>query len=426
MNVHQFIKLALKKGITNIQITKEKTKQKQIYYINDKLNDYTDLNKTIYIIKAEINKKTEELTSEYLDETIIDLIIEKTELVDAKYEYDFLEKKELKGVKKDKNVSVTKEMSIIKKLNELKKNYKQIKSVEFVFEDLYNETTIINNKGLNLNNESHTYQFYVEALAEKNGEYSSYNQSKLVTKRNEIDFEKITKEVFEKVSIQVEKVKLETKKYNVIIDSSVTASIIASLKNMLSANSIRKKTSCLAEKINNKVFSEKLTIVEEPLNEKYPGHTLFDKEGTETYNKIIVDKGIIKDYLYDIKEAKLVNRKSTGNNYGLINTRNMYIKPTNTSVEKLLEMMQDGIYITDKMGASGTSMNETTGSISIQIFGFLIKNGKIVSGFDPAIMTTTIFEILSNIENIGNDLTFNRKDIGCPSIYVSNIYIASE
>ena len=426
MNVHQFMKLALKKGITNIQITKEKTKQKQIYYINDKLNDYTDLNKTIYIIKAEINKKTEELTSEYLDETIIDLIIEKIELVDAKYEYDFLEKKELKGVKKDKNVSVTKEMSIIKKLNELKKNYKQIKSVEFVFEDLYNETTIINNKGLNLNNESHTYQFYAEALAEKNGEYSSYNQSKLVTERNEIDFEKITKEVFEKVSIQVEKIKLETKKYNVIIDSSVTASIIASLKNMLSANSIRKKTSCLAEKINNKVFSEKLTIVEEPLNEKYPGHTLFDKEGTETYNKIIVDKGIIKDYLYDIKEAKLVNRKSTGNNYGLINTRNMYIKPTNTSVEKLLEMMQDGIYITDKMGASGTSMNETTGSISIQIFGFLIKNGKIVSGFEPAIMTTTIFEILSNIENIGNDLTFNRKDIGCPSIYVSNIYIASE
>ena len=102
MNVHQFIKLALKKGITNIQITKEKTKQKQIYYINDKLNDYTDLNKTIYIIKAEINKKTEELTSEYLDETIIDLIIEKIELVDAKYKYDFLEKKELKELKKTK------------------------------------------------------------------------------------------------------------------------------------------------------------------------------------------------------------------------------------------------------------------------------------------------------------------------------------
>ena len=89
-------------------------------------------------------------------------------------------------------------------------------------------------------------------------------------------------------------------------------------------------------------------------------------------------------------------------------------------------MMQDGIYFPDKMGASGTSRNETPGSISIQIFGFLIKNGKIVSGFEPAIMTTTIFEILSNIENIGNDLTFNRKDIGCPSIYVSNIYIASE
>lgn len=426
MNIQQFIKLAQKKGITNIQITNEKTKQKQIYFINDKLNDYSDLNKTFYIIKAEYNNKTEELTTEYLDETIIDLIIEKIELVDSKYEYDFLEKKELKGTKKENNVSVTDETKIIMKLNELKKNYKLIKSVEFVFEDTYNETTIINNKGLKLNSESHTYQFHVEALAEKDNESTSYSQSKLVTNRNEIEFEKMTKEVLEKASIQVEKVKLETKKYNIVIDSSVTTSIISALKNMLSANSIRKKTSCLVDKINTKVFSEKLTILEEPLNENYPGYTLFDKEGTETYNKTIIDKGIIKDYLYDIKEAKLENRKSTGNNYGSINTRNMYINLSNITLEKLLEMMQDGIYITDKMGASGTSMNETTGSISIQVFGFIIKNGKIVSGFMPAVMTTSIFELLNNIEEVGNDLVFKRKDVGCPSLYVSNISIASE
>lgn len=426
MNIQQFIKLAQKKEITNIQVTKEKTKQKQIYFINDKLNDYSDLNKTFYIIKAEYNDKTEELTTEYLDETIIDLIIEKIELVDSKYEYDFLEKKQLKGAKKDNNVSVIEEIKIIKKLNELKKDYKLIKTVEFVFEDTYNETTIINNKGLNLNSESHTYQFYVEAVAEKNNESASYNQSKLVTNRNEIEFEKMTKEVLEKASIQVIKDKLETKKYDMVIDRNVTSSIISALKNMLSANSIRKKTSCLVNKINTKVFSEKLTISEEPKNKNYPGYTLFDKEGTETYNKTIIDKGIIKDYLYDIKEAKLENRKSTGNNYGSINTRNMYIKPSNISLEKLIEKMQDGIYITDKMGASGTSMNEATGTISIQVFGFIVKNGKIESGFIPAIMTTTIFELLTNIEEVGNDLAFKRKDVGCPSLYVSNISIASE
>lgn len=425
MKQQQFIDLALQKGITNIQITKETTKQKQIYFINNKLNDYKDFNKTIYTIIAEYNNKIEELTTEYLDESIINLLIEKIEIVDSKYEYDFIEKKELMGNKKNKIVSVNEELENIKKLFSLKIEYSNIKSIEFIFEDTYDEISIINNKGLNLNNQSHIYQFYVEALAEKENESASYSKCCLVTNKNKINFEHLTKQVLEKASIQVVKETLKNEKYNIVIDSNVVASIISSLKNMLSAQAIRKKISCLNNKINKQIFSKKLTILEEPLNEQYPGYTVFDKEGSKTYNKVIIDKGIIKSYLYDIKEAKIENKMTTGNNYGHIDTRNMYIKPTNVKIEELLEMMQDGIYITDKMGAIGSAIDETTGNISLQIFGFVVKEGKIVSGFTPAIMSTSIFELLSNIEEIGNDLTFKGKDIGSPSIYIKNISIST-
>ena len=78
------------------------------------------------------------------------------------------------------------------------------------------------------------------------------------------------------------------------------------------------------------------------------------------------------------------------------------------------------------MGAQNTAISCSTGNISLQIFGFVIKNGKIVSSFTPSIMTTTIFELFSNIEEIGSDLTFEKKTSASPSILVSNISVASE
>lgn len=426
MNYQEFIKLAQKKGITNIQITIETLITNEVYFINDTLDDYSDITKTTYSIKVEYNGKVEQVYTEYLDESILDLLIEKANLVDSKYEDDFLEEKQEKGITHSKEVSVKVEIEKIKELYELKKKYPLVKSIEFYYSDNYEETKIINNKGLDITTSSHTYKFLVEAVAEKDNESSSFDRSILVTDKSQINFEEMVIEVLEKATKQVKKEKLETRKYDIVLDSSVTNSVLSAVKDMISAQSIRKKTSCLAGKINEKIFSEKLTVLEEPQNDNYPGYTTFDKEGTTTSNKTIIENGVLKTYLYDSKEAKLEKIESTGNYYGQISTRNMYIKPANNSVEELLNKMKDGIYITDKMGASGSSMNESTGNISIQVFGYIIKDGKIISGFNPAVMSTTIFELLSNVEAVANDLTFIRKDLGTPSLYIKNISIASE
>ena len=184
------------------------------------------------------------------------------------------------------------------------------------------------------------------------------------------------------------------------------------------------QVSCLENKIDNKVFSDKLTIIEDPTNKDLPGYRLFDDEGTLTKKKTIVEKGVLKNYLFNNKEAIIKNIESTGNGYGNISTKNMYVEKGTKKFNELLSEMNDGIYITDYMGSANTSIDLVTGNISIQIFGFLIKDGKIVSGIEPSIMTTTIFELLSNIEEIGDDLTFTNTRVGSPSIFIKNISIA--
>ena len=426
MNYQEFFSLAKEKGIENIQITEETTKENSIYLIDKKLEDYTDSEKVIYFIKAEISGKTERLVTEYLDETIIDLLIEKINETESRYEDEYLKETDNNIITEIETVDITEEIPKLDKLYDLKKEYKNTKSLELLYCDSYNKIRIINNKGVDIATTAHNYDLYVEASAEKEDTIATNSDSILVSDKSKIDFTANVKEALKLASLATTKKKLETKRYNIVLNNKVASYIIEHLQDMLSAEAIHQKKSCLENKLNQQVFSKLINIVEEPRNKKYPGYVTFDKEGTKTYNKEIVKAGIIKNYLYDIKESKVDNTNSTGNKFNGIETRNMYVVPGQKTLEEILKIMKNGIYITHYMGSMGASINSSNGDISLQVFGYIIENGKIVSGFEPAVLTTSIFELLSNVEEIGNELKFTSLSVASPTLYIKNISIAGK
>ena len=205
----------------------------------------------------------------------------------------------------------------------------------------------------------------------------------------------------------------------------MSSNLLGKMIEMFDQSNIRNKTSCMCEKLHKKIFNEKITIIEDPNNNKYPGFRSFDDEGTITKYKTIIKDGKLNMYLSNIKEAKITKTESTGNSYGGISTRNLYLNPGKTTFNEMLEKIKDGLYITDFMGASNTSISTTTGNISIQIFGFIIKDGRIKNGFNQCIMTTTIFELLNNVKDIGNQIEFTNVKAASPILYIENISIAS-
>lgn len=426
MTYQKFFALAQSKGIENIQITEETQKENSIYLINKKLEDYTDCEKVTYSIKAEVNGKTEQLYTEYLDESIIDLILEKINTTESNYEDEYLELTTNNEINELPKVDITNETDKLTDLNSLTDNYSKTKSLETAYSDIYTKTRIINNKGVDIATSSHNYELYIEASAQEDDQISTYSESVLVSDKTKIDFSKIINNVLNLATLAINKKKLATKKYNIILNNKVASSIISEFQTMLSAEAIHQRKSCLENKLNEKLFSDKLTIVEEPLNKKYPGYTIFDKEGTKTNNKTLIENGAVKTYLYDIKEAKVDKISSTGNKYNGIGTRNMYVVPGNKSLEELFREINNGLYITHYMGSTGASINVSSGNISMQVFGFIIENGKLVSGFESAVLTTTIFELLSNIEMLGNDLNFSSRSSASPSLYIKDISIAGE
>lgn len=424
MTYQEFFALAKQRKINNIQITEKTNIGSSFELINGKLNSYNDSHNINYFIKAEVENKTIKYHTEYLTEEILDDLIICAKNTDSAYEDDYL--KNVENIPKEKIIDfdVSNELKELKSCSELRKKYSEIDKLTICFSEDYTNTRIINSNLVDISTSSHLCQIYAEAVAENDGNYTSFNQELLETNKQKIDFSKFIENILEKTIIEMNKEKLESKKYNLIIDSAVAGSILSNIATMLSATNIREKTSCLENKLNTKVFSDKLTIIEDPCNKNYPGYRLFDDEGTTTYKKIIVNKGVIETELSNIKEAKIKDINSTGNSYNGIGTKNMYIVPGNKNITELLKKLKDGIYITDYMGAIGTSINTITGNISLQIFGFKVEDGKIVSGIEPCIMSTSIFELLSNISEIGNDLQFTMTSSASPSLLINNISIA--
>lgn len=426
MKSKTFFQKAKAKGIKNIQIVETTENIGQIELINKELETFEISNHTGYQIKAEYNGKTVKSSSEYLDESILDTLIMKATYTDSKYQDDYLtDKTHNNKIIKTPQIDICNELDVLRELDNMRKEYPKINSLTLSYSELYRKKRIVNSNGVDIETDCHLYEFIPEIVTKEKDSITSYDRVYLKTNKDDLNMKDNLIKDINMTLKQAKKEKLQTKKYDIIVDSTVMERILSNFIDMLSATNIRQRISCLEGKLNEKIFSEKLTIIEDPKNKNYPGTTIFDDEGTPTEQKEIVKDGILKTYLYNIQEAQEQNKKATGNGYNEISTRNMYIKPGDKTLEEMLKKLKNGIYITDCMGSMNTAINPNTGNISLQIFGFIIENGEIKCGFEPSVMTTTIFELLSNIEVIENEVTFIRQSVGSPCLLVKDISIAS-
>ena len=425
MEYSQFFQLAKEKGITNLQITEKHTINSSVEIIDGRIDSYDDTDDKSYSIKAEFNNKTVKSRSNYLSADILDTIIMKAKETDSEYQDEYLIKNENHSPNKPLEIDISNELKKLKEIKKWKEKYPLLMKLTTYYSEKYQNTRIINSNGVDISTDTHLCSLIVEAIIENKENRVSFDKKLLTTNKKEIKFDEFIQNIIEKAIIQSTREKLETRKYDIVLDPSVSGSILEKIATMLSATSIRNKVSCLENALNEQIFNERLTVIEDPTNKNYPGYRFFDDEGTITKKKNIIEKGKILSFLYNVKEAKIKNIDSTGNGYSGIETRNMYVLPGKVSEEEIIKKVKDGIYITDYMGASGTSINCVNGGISLQVFGFRIKDGKIISGIEPAIMTTTIFELYSNIAEIGKELVFTNIFSASPTILIKDISIVS-
>jgi TldD protein len=171
----------------------------------------------------------------------------------------------------------------------------------------------------------------------------------------------------------------------------------------------RKGTSAFAGRIGEKVASELCTIVDDGTLARRRGSLNIDDEGTPTQCTTLIENGVLKGYLQDKMNARLMGTAPTGNgrreSFAHITLPRMTktsMRPGKTPPEEILASVQKGIYA---VNFGGGQVDITSGKFVFSASeAYLIENGRLGAPIKGATLIGNGPDVLTRVSMVGNDL----------------------
>ena len=184
-------------------------------------------------------------------------------------------------------------------------------------------------------------------------------------------------------------------KYTMVVDPMNAGQLLSPLLSALYGSALQQKSSFLLNKLNTKVGSDKLNLMDEPHLIGARGARYFDTEGVATERRPIFENGTLKTYFIDTYNSKKMGVEPTISSPSLL-----ILQPGNKDLDGLVADVQKGILVT---GFNGGNSNKSTGDFSYGIEGFLIENGKLVQPVNEMNVTGNMITLWSSLVAVGND-----------------------
>ncbi len=171
----------------------------------------------------------------------------------------------------------------------------------------------------------------------------------------------------------------------------------------------RKGTSAFTNRIGQKVASETITVVDDGTLDSRRGSLNVDDEGTPSQCTVLIEKGILRGYLQDKLNARLMGMQPTGNgrresfaHMTLPRMTNTYMRPGNTAPEEIIASVPKGLYA---VNFGGGQVDITSGKFVFSASeAYLIENGRIGAPVKGATLIGNGPDVLTRVSLVGNDL----------------------
>ncbi len=185
----------------------------------------------------------------------------------------------------------------------------------------------------------------------------------------------------------------------------------------LEADHIVKDSSVYKGKVGELVASPLITLVDDGTVSKQWGTALIDDEGRPSQRNVLIENGVLTDYMWDGLRAKKLNRASSGNgrrqsyqHLPMVRMTNTYLVEGKERPETIIENTKHGVYVA-RLG--GGQVNTATGDF---VFGmteaYLIENGEITEPLRDANLIGNGPEVLKNIDAVANDFSITPGTCG--------------
>ncbi len=188
------------------------------------------------------------------------------------------------------------------------------------------------------------------------------------------------------------------------------------LSSATSGRSVFQGESPLAERMGQRIFSEHITVVDDPRDDRHPTARAFDDEGTPAEKLTLVENGTLRSFYYDLEYAQRLSAKSTGHGYRSsmwggdpVTTKpgpfleHLILAAGSMSFAQLVASMDRGIIIGGALG--GHSGNIPNGDFSIGLSpGLYVENGRIQGRAKNAMIAGNIYDLFTRVIGVGDTL----------------------
>jgi PmbA protein len=219
-------------------------------------------------------------------------------------------------------------------------------------------------------------------------------------------------------------VKVETQKVPVVFEPRTARGLLDHIFEAVHGMSVYRHESFLAGKLGAKVANENVTVIDDATIPGKFGTAPFDDEGVPSRRTVVIERGVLKNYLLNSYAARKLGMKTTGNaSRGLtgnagIGHGNFYVEKGVQTPEQILAGIPNGFYVTELMGFG---VNIVTGDYSRGAAGLWIRNGELAYAVSEVTIAGNLKDMFLSME-LASDLEF-RRSVSAPTIKIGEMTV---
>ncbi|MDR4504528.1 MAG: TldD/PmbA family protein [Candidatus Scalindua sp.] len=286
---------------------------------------------------------------------------------------------------------------------------------------------LLNSKGLDVSSQSTSIGLGLDILLVRDSSLLLVSEGESSTKLIK-DLDKHTTKALNSLRLAEKECKVATAGYPVIFTSKAIGNLLATFESVCNGKLVQKGASPLTGKLGEKILDERITIYDDSTIDYADGSFICDDEGVPAQKTILYESGVLRNYIYDLQTAGIMNTKSTGNGTRSFASQpspgnsNIVVETGNMSFEAMIKDLKRGILIDQVLG--GGQSNTLAGEFSVNIdLGYLVDNGEIVGRVKDCMIAGNVFDIFNNLIAIGNQSDWHGS-LKAPPFYFRSINVA--
>lgn len=290
--------------------------------------------------------------------------------------------------------------------------------------------TVRSTRGVDASYRANSVSANVSVLAISGGMMQGGHGGEFARSWKALDSARIVDEAVEHAVSLVGGQPVESQDAEVIFHRGVAAQIWGMLGRTLTGEEAQKGRSIFAGQIGQKVASELVTIVDDPLRADGPGASPFDAEGVPRKTFPIIEDGVLRGFLYDTYGAAKAGVSSTGHASRSFRSpvsaspANLYMKPGGLDRDEIVASTRDGFLVAEVKGLTVGGFNVVSGDLSVGASGLWIRDGKVVGPVREVTIAGNLKAMLLEVDAVCSD--FKWSGVGTPSFRVKRMAVSGK